>query len=808
MWRALRRSASSFARRGKLFEALQNDARVAGSAALLNPSAAGAAQLRVECAELPGGGPLSVDAAWRPVEALKLVARQEAADPIVAVSVNGVLRGLTEPLGEHAEPSVRLEFIRFAQPDGASVFWHSAAHVLGAALESHFGAVAQLTDGPALGPSDGGGMFYELHFSEPSLRISEEVFPALLAAAKVTAAARHPFERLIISREAAGELFSDNPFKLDMLSRIPEGQVITAYRSGPFVDLCRGPHLPHTGLLKHMLINRASGSHWQATGKDSAIAGALLQRAYGVAFPTNAGLAGWVAAREAAAKRDHRVVGTAQGLFMFHELSPGSAFLLPPGTRIVNRLLDMMRSQYRARGYEEVATPQMYKRGLWATSGHGDAYADNMYAVLPGLPAKGWPVRPASGGCGHGHAGGGGGEDGSEDEVFGLKPMNCPGHCLLVAARTLSHRDLPLRLADFSSLHRNEASGGLGGLTRLRRFHQDDAHVFCRPDQVQAEVAACLDFVAAIYDLFGFTFRCTLSTRPLEGSVGDDATWVAAEGALGQALAAFLSTRQNAMGGAGSREGGPVPLEVDVGGGAFYGPKIDIFVRDALGREHQCATVQLDFNLPTRFSIKYKTPEGGMERPVMIHRAIFGSVERFLAVLIEHTAGKWPFWLSPRQVLVCTVAERHEPYARALLERLMFPPTAPSGPLAPAEPGTIASSLLGREGGGAHRDSGLWGEVDASARSVPKKVREGTLDAWNLVAVVGDAEEAAGTAAVRFRDAATAAAFARAWAEVDAAAVAPRPSAADGTGGGAYNSPVVSVGVETLRAVCECMARI
>ena len=408
------------------------------------------------------------------------------------------------------------------------------------------------------------------------------------------------------------------------------------------------------------------------------------------------------------------MLGGTQELFFFHPSSPGCAFLLPHGVRVYNRLVALLRRAYFDRGFAEVATPLLYKSGLWETSGHLTAYGENMFSVAPGMggsccapavvasPVAGVPAVP--------------------EEPLGLKPMNCPGHCLIFASRGRSYRDLPLRYADFSPLHRNEASGGLGGLTRLIRFAQDDAHFFCTHDQVGGEVAGCLAFLGDVYGLFGFGFRYKLATRP-PVSVGGEGEWAAAEAALTSALVAHV--------GAGA-------FETDPGGGAFYGPKIDVFVRDALGREHQCGTIQLDFQLPGRFGLVYDGADGGKHTPVIIHRAILGSLERMMALLIEQCGGRWPFWLSPRQVVVTGVAPAHDEYAREVAAVLR------GGSSAHLSPATTPE---------------LYVDVDDSGRSLARRVRDGRTAQYNLICVVGDAEVAAGTVDVRFRDALSASAF-------------------------------------------------
>jgi threonyl-tRNA synthetase len=903
LWLSAVRCASSSAaaaaaaaqqRRVELFE--REKARAAADVAALPSSTR---LLRVTSPHLPGDGTLAVPATWRPLEALKSLVWPAAssssspsphlppspADPIVAVRVNGVVRGLGDGIGlgfgllggsgcdalaaasgDAVERPVSLQFLRFSDVEGRRLFMHSGAHIVGAALEAHFGDTVLLTDGPAVGAEAEGGFFYEMKLADDAvpLRVSDDLFPALEAAVRKVTALKAPFERVSVSLDAAARMFAENPYKLDVLARLADGPGpapdISVYRCGPFVDLCRGPHVPNTGYFRALRLFRAGGSHWQAppaaAAKGAAMLsspsspelarlrasgvvprdGDLLQRVYGIAFPTPPQLDAWQHMVDEAKRRDHRVIGRAQQLFFFHDLSPGSAFLLPHGTRVYNRLTDMLRSEYRRRGYEEVRTPLIYKKGLWKTSGHLQAYAENMFGVVQGLGGddKGEACHPS-----HGHSAAsrdpaaaaedGDDEDGGEG-VFGLKPMNCPGHCLIFAHRQYSYRDLPVRLADFSTLHRNEARGALGGLTRLRRFAQDDAHIFCGEEHIAAEVEGCLSFVAAVYRLFGFSFRMRLSTRP-EVYVGDLPTWDRAETALRQSLVRFLETTNATTGAAASAAGGRVTVDVDEGGGAFYGPKVDVFVRDAIGREHQCATVQLDFQLPRRFGLSYRAPSAGgseagteaaapaYETPVIIHRAILGSVERMFGILIEHTGGKWPFWLSPRQILVCTVADRHAPYARRVAESLRFAPTAAAAaPVAAGDPAAVA-------------DTGLWSEVDESTRSVPKKVREGQVEQWNVIAVVGDSEEAAGAVALRFRDAATYEGFLKAWAHIDPAAAAKAPvlttsppsaaaaPAAGGKGvkggaaplasaaaaGATFASPLVTLKVDEARAVCAHM---
>ena len=449
------------------------------------------------------------------------------------------------------------------------------------------------------------------------------------------------------ARSFARLLFQENAFKLDILDRIPESEPITVFRNGHFVDLCRGPHISDTSAFGAIKVLKSSAAHFRcsnALNSHSANDGnndenrndgrqhsrsedtlVPVQRIYGIAFPKPKQLRAWEKQIKLAKERDHRI-GTSQDLFMFDKSSPGSPFFLPHGTRILNRMLDELRALYWKSGYEEVRTPLMFHKDLWDQSGHLANYAEDMYGLQEGLSA-GIVME-------------------DEEEVStvteklsnntGLKPMNCPAHCVLFGARNRSYREMPVRLADFGSLHRNENTGSLRGLTRVRCFHQDDAHIFCRPDQMQEEVAGCLSFIDQVYsERFGLKeLELHLSTRPHK-RVGTDEIWNRAEDALMEALKAWDR-----------------PYTVNEGDGAFYGPKIDVRVRDALGRWHQCATVQLDFNLPDRFDLSYED-SSGPQRPVIVHRAVLGSLERMVAILCEHWGGRWPLGYRPGKWRLC-----------------------------------------------------------------------------------------------------------------------------------------------------------
>jgi len=475
------------------------------------------------------------------------------------------------------------------------------------------------------------------------------------------------FERVVVSRDEALGMFQENKFKVEIISELPQDAVISLYRCGPMVDLCHGPHVPNTGVLKCQAVNSMSRAFWRGDVKKDG-----LQRVYGVTFPEKALLKDYQHRIAEAKKRDHRVLANTYELFMFHPLSPGSAFFTQFGTRIYNKLVEFMRRKYWEYEYEEVITPNMYNFELWETSGHADHYRENMFAIDV------------------------------EKQDFGLKPMNCPGHCLMFASRTRSYRELPLRLADFGVLHRNEYSGALHGLTRVRRFQQDDAHIFCREDQIMTEVSNYLKMLSECYDIFGLDYELNLSTRP-EGYLGELETWDKAEAALTEAL--------NSTG---------RPWALNEGDGAFYGPKIDIIVLDALRRKFQCATVQLDFQLPIRFNLEYTTEQSGVTaRPVIVHRAILGSVERMFAILTEHFAGNWPLWLSPRQVMIVPISEKQADYAKDLRSKL-------------------------------HRE-GFHVEVNLSDNKMQKKVREAEILRFNYILVVGEEEKANETVNVRTR---------------------------------------------------------
>ncbi|XP_024357785.1 threonine--tRNA ligase, mitochondrial 1 isoform X1 [Physcomitrium patens] len=584
---------------------------------------------------------------------------QGLANSALIAEVNGVLWDMTRPL----EGDCTLQLHKFESDKGRDTFWHSSAHILGQSIEMTYGC--KLCIGPCT--TRGEGFYYDAFYHGLTLTEKDD-FGKIQAQANKAVKDKQPFERIEVTREQALEFFAENPFKVEIINELPEDKTITVYRCGPLVDLCRGPHIPSTSHVKAFACLRASASYWRGRADRES-----LQRVYGISYPDNKLLKEYLHNVEEAKKRDHRKLGQQQELFFFHELSPGSCFFLPHGARIYNKLQAFIRDEYRKRGYEEVVSPNMFNMQLWETSGHAANYKDNMFTFEV------------------------------EKQEFGLKPMNCPGHCLIFDHRVRSYRELPLRLADFGVLHRNELSGALSGLTRVRRFQQDDAHIFCMESQLLTEVKGALDFLEFAYGVFGFTFELELSTRP-EKYLGEIETWNRAEKALEAALNAFGK-----------------PWQINEADGAFYGPKIDITVFDALKRKFQCATIQLDFQLPIRFNLSYSTEdEAKREKPVIIHRAILGSVERMFAILLEHYAGKWPFWLSPRQCIVCPVSEKFTHYAVEVRDAI--------------------------------NAAGYFCEADVTDRKLQKKIREAQLAQFNYILVVGEEETSKKQVNIRTRD--------------------------------------------------------
>lgn len=574
----------------------------------------------------------------------------------VISKVNGVLWDLDRPL----ETDCTVQLVNFDSKEGKEVFWHSTAHILGEAMERRYGGCL------CYGPPIESGFYYDSYMGEES--VCEADYTGLESIMKSITKEKQPFQRLVMTKEDLLEMFKYNEFKVRIIQNKIHTPTTTVYRCGPLIDLCRGPHVRNTGKIKALKVVKNSSTYWE--GKCEAES---LQRIYGISFPDNKLMKEWKIFQEEAAKRDHRKIGIQQELFFFNEMSAGSCFFLPKGTIIYNTLQKWIQSEYHKRGFKEVVTPNMYNTKLWEQSGHLPHYEENMFSFKV------------------------------EKEKYALKPMNCPGHCLLFAHRPRSWRELPIRFADFGVLHRNELSGALTGLTRVRRFCQDDAHIFCTQEQIIEEIRGVLDFLQAIYSVLGFTYELELSTRP-EKFLGEVQVWDDAEARLKQALDEFGQ-----------------PWDLNPGDGAFYGPKIDITVRDALKRAHQCATIQLDFQLPIRFNLNYNAPDGTEKRPVIIHRAVLGSLERMMGILTEHFAGKWPFWLSPRQVMVVPVMPMFNDFALQIQEKLH------------------SQNIV------------IDTDLDDGA-TLNKKVRNAQLAQYNFIFVVGEKEMNSGTVNVRTRD--------------------------------------------------------
>lgn len=604
------------------------------------------------------GGKTAQGERWRttPYQVAADISRELAENAVIA-KVNGVLWDLDRPL----EGDSTVELLMFDNEEAQAVYWHSSAHILGEAMELYYGGHL------CYGPPIENGFYYDM-FIEDRVVSSTEL-SALENICKSIIKEKQPFERLEVRKDSLLEMFKYNKFKCRILKEKVDTPTTTVYRCGPLIDLCKGPHVRHTGKIKAIKIFKNSSTYWEGNPEME-----TLQRIYGISFPDSKMMKGWEKFQEEAKSRDHRKIGKEQELFFFHDLSPGSCFFLPRGAFIYNTLTDFIREEYHRRNFTEVLSPNMYNSKLWETSGHWQHYSNNMFTFD------------------------------IEKDTFALKPMNCPGHCLMFAHRPRSWREMPIRFADFGVLHRNELSGTLSGLTRVRRFQQDDAHIFCMVEQIEEEIKGCLHFLQSVYSTFGFSFQLNLSTRP-EHFLGEVEMWDEAERQLQNSLMEFGK-----------------PWKMNPGDGAFYGPKIDIKIKDAIGRYHQCATIQLDFQLPIRFNLTYVSKDGDEKnRPVIIHRAILGSVERMIAILSENYGGKWPLWLSPRQVMVIPVGPTCEDYALQVSKECF--------------------------------EEGFMADVDLDEScTLNKKIRNAQLAQYNFILVVGEKEKINNAVNVRTRD--------------------------------------------------------
>ncbi len=568
----------------------------------------------------------------------------------VAMTVDEVPCDLSSLLNRDA--SVRL--ITTRDPEGLEVMRHSAAHIMAQAVQ-HLYEKAELTIGPVVED----GFYYDIDM-EP---VSEEVFSQIEAEMQAIIKKKQPFVRREVSREEALKMFSGQKYKTEIIEGLA-GDTISIYTNGDFSDLCRGPHVPHTGFVGAVKLMKVSGAYWRADQQRE-----QLQRIYGTAFFSKKELKAHLALIEEAKKRDHRKIGAQLGLFSFHQEAAGMPFFHPRGMTIWNTLLDYWREEHRAAGYVEVKTPVMLDRQLWERSGHWENYRENMYISE------------------------------IDDNQYAIKPMNCPGGMLLYNEKTYSYRDLPLRAAEIGLVHRHELSGVLSGLFRVRAFHQDDAHIFMTPDQIEPEILGVLKLVERVYHTFGLGFHLELSTRPKK-SIGTDEQWEKATRGLTGALEKYGKGYQ-----------------VNEGDGAFYGPKVDVHIKDAIGRTWQCGTIQLDMSLPERFDLSYIDSNNQKQRPVMIHRVVYGSIERFFGILIEHYAGKFPLWLAPVQAVLLPINDALIPYAEEI--------------------------------GGRFVQAGIRTEIDSRSESLNKKVREAQINKIPLIITLGEREKENGTLSVR-----------------------------------------------------------
>ncbi len=557
---------------------------------------------------LPDGATRTVAAGTLPAEVVRSIGERLLL-AAVAVSVDGEIQDLMTPLRTGGAFTVLTE----RDSDALAVLRHSAAHVLATAVR-RLRPDAKIGFGPAIDD----GFYYDFEVATP---FTPEDLAAFEAEMRKVVQEKLPFVRAEVDTATAQTVFADDPLKLERLADFTDpAEIISTYTDGPFVDLCRGPHVPDTGRLKHFKLLSSAGAYWRGDEKRQ-----MLQRIYGTAFFKKDELEQHLFRLEEAKKRDHRKLGRELDLFMFHPFAPGSAFWTERGTTLYNLLVDFVRERQQ-RDFSEIKTPLLYNKGLWETSGHWGKYKENMFLVLDS-------------------------ESGEHD--MSLKPMNCPSHYLLYLAKRHSYRELPTRYVTFDVLHRNELTGALSGLTRVRQFAQDDCHVFLREDQIADEVRFLMEFILGYYAAFGLTATLKFATRP-ETRLGDDAMWDRAEGALRAALDA---TGQG--------------YALKEGDGAFYGPKIDFDVTDSLGRAWQLGTIQLDYAAPERFELEYVGEDNASHRPVVIHRAVSGSFERFIAILIEHFAGAFPTWLAPEQVRVLPITDEQQPVAEAIVERML-----------------------------------------------------------------------------------------------------------------------------------------
>lgn len=574
-----------------------------------------------------------------------------------ACKINGEPCDLRTALPDGCE----LAILTFDDAEGKHAFWHTASHIMAQAVKRLYPDV-KLTIGPAIE----NGFYYDFDAGEP---LTPETLEKIEAEMKQIVKEALPLERFELSPNEAVKLMEakNEPYKVELIGEhAGKGEPISFYRQGEFTELCAGPHLPDTGRVKAFKLTSCTGAYWRGDAKNQ-----MLQRIYGTAFPKQAALDEYLARMEEAKKRDHRKLGKELELFTIMEEGPGFPFFLPKGMVLKNLLIDYWREIHREAGYQEISTPMILSRSLWERSGHWAHYKENMYTTV------------------------------IDEEDYAIKPMNCPGGMLVYKTKPRSYRDLPLRVGELGLVHRHELSGALHGLMRVRCFTQDDAHIFMTPDQIKEEIKGVVALIDKVYGTFGFPYKIELSTMP-EDHMGELADWERATDALRGAITEL-----------------GYAYEVNEGDGAFYGPKLDFHLQDCLGRTWQCGTIQLDFQLPERFELEYTGADGQKHRPIMIHRVVFGSIERFIGILIEHFAGAFPLWLAPEQVRILPISERHHEKARKIYQQLF--------------------------------DAGMRVEIDERSEKIGYKIREAQLQKIPYMLIIGDKEAESGTVSVRRR---------------------------------------------------------
>ena len=585
---------------------------------------------------------------------------KKISEGLARVTLAGLVNGEVQDLRHKLTEDCKLEILTFDSLEGKKAYWHTTSHIMAQAIKRLYPEIKL-----AIGPSIDNGFYYDFDTEKP---FSEEDLIKIEDEMKKIIKEDLPLERFELPRKEAIKFMEEKgePYKVELINDLPEDAIISFYKQGEFTDLCAGPHVAKTGNIKAVKLLTSSGAYWRGNEKNK-----MLQRIYGISYPKASQLEEYLNMLEEAKKRDHKKLGKELELFMITGEGPGFPFFLPKGMVLRNVLEDYWRKIHTLNGYQEVKTPVMLNEELWHRSGHWDHYKDNMYTTK------------------------------IDEQDFALKPMNCPGGMLVYKSKMHSYKDLPIRMGELGLVHRHEKSGQLNGLFRVRCFTQDDAHIFCLPEQIESEIIDLMHLINQVYSLFGFTYTVELSTRP-EDSMGSDEDWTTAENALRKAL-----------------EHENMEYVVNEGDGAFYGPKIDFHIKDSLGRDWQCGTIQLDFQMPERFDLNYIGQDGEKHRPVMLHRVVFGSIERFIGVLIEHYAGAFPTWLAPVQVKILTISDKQKEYADELVKQFM--------------------------------KEGIRAELDDREEKIGYKIREAQLQKIPYMLIIGEKEVEANAVGVRAR---------------------------------------------------------